>query len=497
MTAERVVVRKDTYFDSVSLMLASRDVGEDVRVELANVMQATPLNVGMLEVQKFVLPQEVGPNDLVIAVRAQDETALDDAFARMDLALAARVPEPGTGSQRTFRSWRAVKRARPSTSVGIVAVPGRHAAAESAAALEAGLDVFCFSDGVPLEQEVALKTWAAEKDRLFMGPDCGTAIIGGVGLGFANRVDPGPVGIVGASGTGTQEICAQLDRAGIGISHAIGVGSRDLGSAVGGLMTFHSLDRLAEDDATEVIIIVSKPADPAVATRLADRARKLRKPVVIAALGDSEVGGELTDMFTRSMESAVAEACRLLGRPVPRIADGVIPPSKGFVRGFFCGGTLCYQSQLVLLEAGIKVRSNVALDPALALRDPWKSEGHTFVDLGDDEFTDGRLHPMIDPSLRDVRVRREAMEPDVGLILCDVVLGDGAHPDPATDLARYVAEAKAVRNDLNFIISLCGTSKDPQGMERQAQLLREAGALVSHSVESAARSAVASLGAAR
>ena len=260
-------------------------------------------------------------------------------------------------------------------------------------------------------------------------------------------------------------------------------------------MTFHALDRLAEDDATEAIIVVSKPPDPAVAARLAERARELGKPVVIAALG-IDVGADPAGLFTRSMEAAGAEACRVLGRPVPVVADELVPPSKGFVRGFFCGGTLCYQAQLVLLEAGIKVRSNVALDPALALEDPWKSQGHTFIDLGDDEFTDGRLHPMIDPSLRDERVRREAMESEVGLILCDVVLGDGAHPDPVADLGRYVAEARMARNDLNFVVSLCGTSKDPQDIERQARLLKEAGALVTRSSESAARSVVAALGAA-
>lgn len=493
MSTERVVVRKDSYFDSVSLMLASQDAAKMPLVELASAMQATPLNIGMLEMQGFSVPSDVGPNDLVIAVRAETEESLDTALEDIDAGLVARVSVTDGSSERTFHSWRELKRAAPSATMAMIAVAGRYSAAECAAALDADLDVFCFSDGVSVEHEVAFKRWALSKGHLFMGPDCGTAIIGGVGLGFANRVQPGLVGIIGASGTGTQETCALLDRAGLGVSHAIGVGSRDLGAEVGGLMTLHAIDLLAADEATDVIIVVSKPPDATVAARIGEAAARLDKPVVMAALGREIAGAPGVEM-TASIEGAVAEVCSILGSGFEPAPDHPLPSVDGFARGLFCGGTLCYQAQLVLLAAGIKVRSNVPLDPALALEDIWTSEGHTFIDLGDDAFTDGRLHPMIDPSLRDARVKQEAMDPEVGLIMCDLVLGDGSHSDPAAGLAAHISEAKAARSDLQFVVALCGTKSDPQDVERQARVLMDSGAVVARSTESAARTVVAALG---
>jgi FdrA protein len=475
-------------------MLASQEASKIPSVNLAAAMQATPLNIGMLEVQGFSVPTQAGPNDLVIAVRAESEDLLDVALAQIDAALVARVAAAAREGRRSFRSWRELKRTAPAANLAMIAVAGRYAATECAAALDADLDVFCFSDGVSVEHEVAFKRWALSNDRLFMGPDCGTAIIGGVGLGFANRVEPGPVGIIGASGTGTQEICALLDRAGVGISHAIGVGSRDLGATVQGLMTLHAIDLLGNDASTEVIVIVSKPPDPAVAVRIGEAAGRQDKPIVMAALGP-DVARAPGVTITASMEAAVAEVCALLGREPVSEPDHRLRPIDGFVRGVFCGGTLCYQAQLVLLAAGIKVRSNTPLDPALNLDDVWSSEGHTFLDLGDDVFTDGRLHPMIDPSLRDARVKQEATDPEVGLIMCDVVLGDGAHADPAGDLAAHIVEAKRSRDDLQFVVALCGTKDDPQDVERQARVLMDAGAQVARSTESAARSVVTALGA--
>lgn len=490
MSSERVVVRKSTYFDSISLMLASQSVGSEEGVEVATAFQATPLNIGMLAMQGFQVPEDLGPNDLVIAIRAKEDATLDEAMRKLDVALIGSAKVRNGVGPREARSWRSVKSSRPETTLGVIAVPGRNAAAEGAAALEAGVDVFCFSDGVPIEHEVALKRWAVAEGRLFMGPDCGTAIIDGVGLGFTNRVNRGPVGIVGASGTGTQELCALLDRAGLGISHAIGVGSRDLSSSVGGLMTLQALDLLAEDESTEAIVVVSKPPEPEVASRIARRAAAISKPVVIAALGP-RTSHEPADLVTTSMESAIAKTCDALGRTAPEVKDPSLPSTDGGVRGLFCGGTLCYQAQLVLHDAGVSVNSNVPLDPSLRLKDPWVSEGHTFIDFGEDEFTDGRLHPMIDTTLRDARARAEVEDPAAGLILCDVVLGDGAHPDPAEGLAQVIEDAD--RPDLSFVVVVCGTPKDPQGLDRQIGRLEEAGAAVTLSSESAARAVVAAL----
>jgi FdrA protein len=494
MTVDRVVVRKDTYFDSISLMLVSRQAADTPGVDLATALLTTPLNRGMLELQGFDLPADLGPNDLVLALRGEDGPLLDRALKVIEGSLAGARDIP-SGPLRDVSSWRQVRRREPSPSLGIVAVPGRYAAAECAAALEAGLDVFCFSDGVPINQEVALKDWAISRGLLFMGPDCGTAIIGGAGLGFANRVRPGPVGIVGASGTGTQELCALLDRSDVGISHAVGVGSRDLSSAVGGRMTFEALDRLGRDAQTKVVTVVSKPSDGTVASRLIEHASSIGKPVVLALMGG--VAGLKPShgvTVTSSLEEAAGAVGRFLEIEVERPGDANVPATAGYVRGFFSGGTLCYQVQSVLLEAGIKIRSNVPLDPALELQDPWQSEGNTLLDLGDDVFTDGRLHPMIDPSLRDLRLKQEANDAEVGLIVCDVVLGDGVHPDPAIELAQYIAEAKSARgDDLQVIVCVCGTATDPQGLERQRDILIESGAVVVTSSEAAARAVVSAM----
>jgi FdrA protein len=475
-------------------MLASQQATSSPGIDVVSAVQGTPLNKGMLEMQGFDLPSDAGPNDLVIAVRASDKESLEPALAVIEEVLT------GGGNiaerpDRAFRSWRELKHRDRSTSLAMIAVAGRYAAGESAAALEADLDVFCFSDGVPVDQEVALKTWARSQGRLFMGPDCGTAIIGGLGLGFSNRVARGPVGIVGASGTGVQELCCLLDRSAVGVSHAIGVGSRDLSDAVGGLMALEGLDLLAQDRTTEIVVVVSKPPDTAVASRLMERAERVDKPVVLAFMGSS--GGVTSTervKVTASLEEAASAVGKVFGTKIRGSVDPVVPPVAGYVRGFFCGGTLCYLVQSVLAAGGIEVRSNAPLDPALSLQDPSKSDGHTLVDMGDDAFTDGRLHPMIDPSLRDLRLGEEARDPEVGVVVCDVVLGDGAHPDPATDLARRVAEVKSARGeDLQVVVCLCGTAADPQGFDQQQRVLAEAGAFVTTSSESAGRAVLGSM----
>ncbi len=495
MTVERVLVRKETYFDSISLMLVSQQATSLPGIDLATALQATPLNQGMLESQGFDLPSDLGPNDLVVTLRGLADPSLDGALQVIEGTLAGGRETP-TDPARGIRSWRELGRRTPSPSLAMVAVAGRFAAAECAAAVDAGLDVFCFSDGVPIEQEVALKDWAISRGRLFMGPDCGTAIIGGVGLGFTNRVARGPVGIVAASGTGTQELCALLDRSSIGISHAIGVGSRDMTSTVGGRMTLQALDRLADDPGTHLVTVVSKPPDKQVASQLIEHAGRIGKPVVLALMGgDPELESTDRVMVTSSLEEATSIVGQVLGLWVDIPAGVSVPSTPGHIRGFFCGGTLCYQVQSVLLEAGIKIRSNVPLDSAQALQDPQQSEGHTLMDLGDDVFTDGRLHPMIDPSLRDLRLKEEARDCEVGLIVCDVILGDGAHPDPATGLAKYIAEAKSVRgDDLQVIVCVCGTEADPQGLNEQQRILMESGAIVVASSEAAARAVLSATG---
>jgi FdrA protein len=387
---------------------------------------------------------------------------------------------------------RAATRRDPDLNLAVLSVPGRHLHYEIAEALQAGLHVFCFSDGLDPATEAACKQVAAERGLLLMGPDCGTAILDGVGLGFANAVRRGPVGVVGASGTGIQEVTCLLDAAGVGISHAIGVGGRDLSPEVGGIMTLRALDLLAADDTTERLVVISKPPDPMVARRVADAAATTGKPVILAFPGMTDppplppgVG------FAGSLEAAATWATGIR-EDAPADPPAVTP---GAIRGLFSGGTLCYEAMAVVAGVVGRVASNIPLRPEWRLADPNRSEGHTFVDFGDDAMTEGRAHPMIDPGLRNERFRREAADPETGVVLLDVVLGYGAHPDPAGELVPLVERALADRRGgLSVVVSLCGAAGDPQGLDGQAATLRAAGALVTRSSAQAARLALAAAG---
>ncbi|HET9556966.1 MAG TPA: protein FdrA, partial [Actinomycetota bacterium] len=422
------------------------------------------------------------------------------------------------------RSLRSAARRDPELNLAVLSVPGRHLHYEIAEALQAGLHVFCFSDGLDPATEAACKRDAARRGLLLMGPDCGTAILDGVGLGFANAVRRGPVGVVGASGTGIQEVTCLLDAAGVGISHAIGVGGRDLSPEVGGIMTLRALDLLAADDATERLVVISKPPDREVARRVADAAAATGKPAVLAFPGLADPP-PLPDgvAVVGSLEAAAAWAAGVAGMGEPRPSapgpsegerssakdfgawvvhrpTGDLPGdppavTPGAIRGLFSGGTLCYEAMAVVAGVVGRVASNIPLRPEWRLADPNRSEGHTFVDFGDDAMTQGRAHPMIDPGLRNERFRREAADPETGVVLLDVVLGHGAHPDPAGELAPLVARASADRlGRLSVVVSLCGAAGDPQGLDAQAATLRAAGALVTRSSAQAARLALAAAG---
>jgi FdrA protein len=498
---ERVLVRAGAYHDSVTLMLVSRAAGERAEAEDVAVGMATPLNLDLLRDRGYDLSGagELGPNDLVIAVRARDEAAIDAALAAVEDELAAArasAVSSGLADRPPPRSLLAAARGRPDANLAFLSVPGRDVPYEAALALEAGLHVFCFSDGVAVEDEIALKRRALELGLLFMGPDCGTGIIDGTALGFANAVRRGPVGILGASGTGTQEVCCLLDAAGVGVAHAIGLGGRDLSAAVGGLMAHRALELLAADRATEVILAVSKPPDPAVAEALARAAGRAGKPVVLAFLGMNEPAAAPDGVsYAGTLEDAAGRAARLAGGALPDFAQPLErAPASGSVVGLYSGGTLCDEAMAIVAPRAGRIASNIPLRPEWALADVHRSEGHTFVDFGDDALTQGRPHPMIDQSLRLERLAREAADPAVAVLVLDVVLGHGAHPDPATELAPAIEQALARRADLHVLVALCGTAGDPQGLAAQQAALKAAGAVVLRSNAATARLALTAAG---
>jgi FdrA protein len=489
MSTDTVEVRRGAYVDSVSLMQVSRDVAAVDGVAAAQVAMGTELNLDLLRGMGFTPPTDAGPNDLVVAVRAADDDALARGTAALEQALAA----VSAGSSGSFgdepppRTISAAARRADGADLALVSVPGPHAFTEAMDALAAGLSVLVFSDNVPVEAEVRLKDEAAARGLLVMGPDCGTAVVGGVALGFANAVHPGPVGIVAASGTGAQQLMCMLDTREVGVSHCLGVGGRDLSAAVAGRSTRAALALLDDDPATELVVLVSKPPDPTVAADITAYAESLATPVLLALLGEGQ--DDLTTVARRAVEAVgVAWAEPWSWADQPRPAPG------GSLRGLFAGGTLCDEAMVIAAARLGEVRSNIPLRPEWALGADLASTGHTMLDLGDDALTQGRAHPMIDQRSRLDRIAVEAADPACSVLLLDVVLGHGAHPDPAAELAPAVAAARKVAADdgreLAVVVSLCGTHDDPQDARRQADLLHEAGADVLLSNAQAARHAV-------
>ncbi len=479
MTGVEHIEVRPAYADSVTLLQVSRRVGMLEGVQAAFVAMGTELNLEMARGMAFALAAGMGPNDLLIAIRADDEATLDAARSELEAALHPPASAARTTTEAAPRTTRSALR-RSSADLVLISVPGQFAFAEAADALDAGSDVMIFSDNMPIAQEIALKRRAVELGRLIMGPDCGTAVIGGAGLGFANAVRAGPVGVVAASGTGAQQLLCLLDVADVGVSACLGVGGRDLSDDVGGLSAMAALDLLDADPATELIVVVSKPPAPRTAAAVREHAASLSTPVLFGLLGPGEP--DLT---------ALAEtALRKLGAVVPAWPTwGATSPARaGALRGLYSGGTLCDEAMLIASQVLGPVYSNIALRPEWALDASLRHGGHLMIDLGDDALTVGRAHPMIDPTLRLERLAAEARDPQTAVVLLDVVLGHGAHPDPGTELAPAVASACGA--GCTVIVAMIGSRRDPQATSDQAERLAAAGAAVFASNAAAARHAV-------
>jgi FdrA protein len=460
---DHVELRGGAYADSVTLLQVSRRVQDLPGVVTAQVAMATPLNLEVLDRMGFDIPAQATPNHLVVAVRLADDEILDDVRAEVERALTERRAPAADSAEAPPRTTGSALRREPGALV-IVSVPGASAAVEAMDALEAGCDVMIFSDNVPVEQEVALKRYASDRGLLVMGPDCGTAVVDGLGLGFANVVAPGPVGIVAASGTGCQQVLALLDHAGVGVSTAYGVGGRDLSAEVGGLATRVALERLQHDRATELVVLLAKSPPPEASSDAPWDADGLATPVVTALLGPGRP----------DLTAATEEVLRRLGREVPTwpVAGTARAPAGGdTLHGLFVGGTLKSESAAIVAEAGATAE---------------------LVDFGDDAYTTGRAHPMIDPSLRLEHLGRVAADDRTGVILLDVVLGHGAEPDPAAALAPALTGLRPP-----VVVTVVGTAHDPQQRARQVDALVEAGAEVHLSNASATRRALDLLGGAR
>ena len=503
----RITVRPREYHDSVRLMQVSAQVRRLDGVEEAILMMATDTNKNLLATAgisgKEV--QEAARDDLVIGIVARNADGAKTAMARAVDLLRSRTPDLQAGQHMSLDAAMA---AMPDATLALISIPGEYAVEETRKALGLGLNVMLFSDNVSLDDEIRLKRLAEERGLLLMGPDCGTAIIGGNGLGFANAVRSGTVGIVGASGTGIQEIAVQLHRQGFGVSHALGTGGRDLSAPVGGLTMLRGIDMLAADPDTDVIVLTSKPPDSEVAARVVKRAAACGKPVVVNFLGGTSVTAARAGLVTaQTLRGAAMKTVRLLspdGQSAPESARSddelrrrvddvarLLSPEQVFLRGLFTGGTLCYEAMHVLREYIGPVYSNITMQSGYHLGDCSRSCEHTLIDMGDDQFTRGRPHPMIDPELRNRRLLQEADEHDVAVMLLDLVLGYGSHEDPAASLAETLRDARtrAAQHGRHLVVisSVCGTEQDPQGLARQKRLLADEGVLLASSNAQACR----------
>ena len=494
MTFE-TLVRPNFYRDSVALMRLAADLEALPGIEQASAIMATEANLAMLA-ETGAAPDAItaGPNDLLVVVTGADETSLAAALEHAAARLDGEVPKAPLGGSEAPRRPRSLVEAAamtPAATLALISCPGEYAAAEAMKALRLGLDTMIFSDNVSLDDEVALKTLAEAEGRLVMGPDCGTAIINGVPLGFANIVRRGPVGIIAASGTGLQQVACLLDRFAVGISQAIGTGGRDLSDAVGGTTMLSAIDALSEDPETKRLVLISKPPGKAVAARVIERAGRAGKPVVVAFIGSeppAEAPANVT--FAATLEETATLAAGAEALPSATDAATIADLAAGFAAGqrrlvgLYSGGTFSAETKVIAKPVLGDIRSNDVSDAG----------GHVVLDLGDDVFTRGRPHPMINFGIRTEHIRAAAENEATAVVLLDVVLGRGAHPDPAGALVPAIEEAGAIAKSngrhLVFVGFICGTEADPQRLSAQEAVLARAGMVLEPSNAAAVGTAI-------
>ena len=497
MITTRFKVFANLYKDSVTLMQLGAQLRERDGIDQASCLMATPANLAQLQDADLSIDTQASPSDLLVVVRG-DPGACEEAIEAADAMLQAKGAA-GDGAAAAFSlpltSLALGVEHNPDADIALISVPGDYAAAEAMKALALGLHVMLFSDNVSIAEERTIKTVARAKDLLVMGPDCGTAIVNGVPLGFANVVRRGDIGLVAASGTGLQEVTCRIHNLGGGISQALGTGGRDLKEEIGGITMLQGLAALAADPQTRVIVLISKPPAAAIARRIEAAASAAGKPVVIHFLGamPDRMG---TGLFATASLRHTADVAVALARgelaPTPSATPNdaaiaaversatTMAAAQTAVRGLFTGGTFCYEAQLAFVARGLSCSSNAPAKGAMAFGG--RFDGHVFLDLGDDDYTRGRPHPMIDPTLRDAAVRAQGADPQTAAILFDVVLGFGSHDNPAGGLAQALADAqraaRAQGRTLAMIGHVCGTDADPQDKAAQVRQLEAAGALI-------------------
>lgn len=495
----KTIIKRNSYLDSVLLMNIAKEIVEIDGVNDAILVMGTDMNKTVLEEVDGLTPEaiEASPNDLIISLDLQDESIVKDALSCIENATSRKDKHD---EKIIYPSLNSAIDSSSEANLVFISVPGEFAAEEAKCALNRGLSTFIFSDNVPLEEEVYLKKMALEKELLVMGPGCGTGIINNVSIGMMSSVREGSIGIVGASGSGIHEIAVLVDRQGFGISQAIGTGGRDLSEEVGGITMIQGIDRLANDDKTKVIVLVSKPPAPSVAKKILSLVMKSEKPVVICFLGEGQqninkVGGH----WASTLEEAAMKAVNLLENGEILAGDYVVKckeelsqlatieknkltSEQKYLRGLFCGGTHSEEAIVLLQDMVGELYGNVSFLNCQKLTNPLSSIKNTLIDMGGEEFTKGRPHPVIDPSLLKKRLWLEGNDPEVAVILFDLLLGYGAHPDPVGAIEETIVALRGKTKEkgryLSIVASLCGSTKDPQNFDDQKRKLEALGVKV-------------------
>ena len=497
------IVKRNLFRDSIQLMRLSEDAKRLEGVDDAVVSMGTDTNRRLLRDLGLLGSESrgTGDGDLIIAVRVRGGFAADEVMGRVEQLVMAPPHASGGARIRVLHSVKSAMEAVGGANLAIVSLPGKQAFEPTMELLRNGVNVHLFSDHVPLDQELRLKRYASSRGLLVMGPGAGTSIINGVGLGFANSVRRGDVGIVASAGTGIQEVSIMMDRIGLGVSAAIGVGGSDVSEQVGGLMMKDSLGLLERDGGTRLIMIIAKtPKAKVIREVMRHVEERTTKRVVACFLGlDPPKTTDRRVTYAKTLHSAVHAVARASDGGAEKEFESLSPgfdqlataardlraslgPKRKYVRGLFSGGTLAHETLLMFKELMGEAYSNTPLSDTFLLADPNVSRGNSIVDLGDESFTAGRAHPMIDPTLRRLRIAQEAKDPAVALVLLDIVLGYGSSEDPGGSLAGAISDALRVKggrgSGLGVMAHVCGTETDPQSLKVQSKKLSDAGAIL-------------------
>ena len=496
------IIKENSYQDSIVLMLLTNKLNTIEGVKKVSIMMGTPANKDLFEGSGLKTPElaKASANDMALVVDADNADVMDAVLAEVDEFLASQATTDSEDTKENARTWETAMKLGKDANVALISVPGTYAALETEKALDEGLHPFIFSDNVSIEDEVRLKKKAHEKGLIMMGPDCGTGIINGVPMAFTNIVRPGRISIVGASGTGIQEVSTIIDKLGAGVTNAIGTGGRDLSEEVGGITMLDTIVALEEDPNTDVIVVISKPPAKAVRDKVLGLLRKVSKPVVTIFLGEKPTYHEKDLYHAYTLEETAKLAVALLnGEEIKALDETVellsvsLKPEQKLIKGYYSGGTLANEAGMLIAE-GLNLAEGLTHEEGYILN----SSGHEIIDLGDDMYTQGKPHPMIDPEKRIEMIQTAGDNPETAVILLDVVLGYGAHDDMASELAPAIKAAKesAKKDGRELVVlgTVVGTTADPQNLSRQQQILEEAGVIVCASNNKAVRTALGLLG---